>query len=154
MIDTPQIVKTEAAITAVIHLVVPRIEMQKVFGPAVHDLMVALAKQRLKPASRIFAHHLRRPTAESFDFEVGVVVAHAPETDGRVHASMLHAGEVARTLYRGPYEGLPAGWGELRSWLEASGRKMGDQLLEVYRKGPADSADPTTWETQLNQTLA
>jgi effector-binding domain-containing protein len=84
----------------------------------------------------------------------GVVVAKAPATDGRVHASKLDAVEVARTVYRGPYEGLPEAWGELRTWLEASGRKPGERLLEVYLKGPEDSADPKTWETQLNRTLA
>jgi hypothetical protein len=45
MIETPQIIQTQALAAAVIRLTVARSEMMKVFGPAVGELMAALASQ-------------------------------------------------------------------------------------------------------------
>ena len=44
MISIPKILQTEAEAAAVIHLIVPRSEMRKVFGSAVGELMAALAE--------------------------------------------------------------------------------------------------------------
>ncbi len=54
MITTPQILRTEAQAAAVIRLTVPRSEMRKVFGPAVGELMAALAEQGVKPVGAVF----------------------------------------------------------------------------------------------------
>jgi len=43
MIATPQVIQTTAQAAATIHLTIPRSEMMKVFGPAVGELMSALA---------------------------------------------------------------------------------------------------------------
>ncbi len=43
MIDPPQIVKTEARIAAVIRLVIPRSEIQNAMGPAIGEVMTAVA---------------------------------------------------------------------------------------------------------------
>ena len=70
MITTPQILQTKAQAAAVIHLTVPRSAMIKVFGPAVGELMIALAKQGVEPVGAIFAHHLKmRP--DTFGFRIG-----------------------------------------------------------------------------------
>jgi hypothetical protein len=69
MITTPQILLTEAQAAAVIRLTVPRSEMKKVFGPAVGELMAALAEQGVKPVSAVFAHHLKM-SPDTFDFEL------------------------------------------------------------------------------------
>jgi effector-binding domain-containing protein len=101
MISMPQIFQTEAEAAAVIHLTVPRSEMRKVFGPAVGELMAALAEQGVKPASAVFAHHLKM-SPDTFDFELGVKVAAPVKGTGRVKPGELPATKVARTIYSGP----------------------------------------------------
>jgi len=52
MLATPEITTTNVEEAAVIRLTVPRSEMKKVFGPAVGELMAALAAQGVKPRRR------------------------------------------------------------------------------------------------------
>jgi effector-binding domain-containing protein len=55
---------------------------------------------------------------------------------GRVHASQLPAAMVARTVYRGPYEGLDPAWGEFNEWIAAEGHKPAKDFWECYVSGP------------------
>ena|ERR1700737_4077314 len=88
MISTPQILQTMAEAAAVIHLTVPRSEMRRVFGPAVGELMAALAEQGVKPCSAVFAHHLKM-SPDTFDFELGVKVELPVTATGRVKSGEL-----------------------------------------------------------------
>src|ERR1700704_3617976 len=121
MISAPQIIQTDAQEAAVIRLTIPRSEMMKVFGPAVGELMTALAAQGVEPVGAVFAHHLRMPP-DTFDFELGVKVSTPVKATGRVKPGELPAAKVARTVYHGPYDGLPSAWGEFDKWM---GRKKG-----------------------------
>ena len=152
MLDAPQIVQTTAQAAAVIHLVVPRADMMKVFGPAAGELMAALSAQGLKPDGPIFAHHLKM-SADAFDFELGVKVAAPVKPAGRVKPGELPAAKVARAVYTGPYEGLSAAWGELTEWIKASGQEQAEDLWEIYTAGPQSSPDPAHWRTELNRPL-
>ena len=98
MISIPEILQTEAEAAAVIRLTVPRSEMRKAFGPAVGELMAALAEQGVKPSSPVFAHHLKM-SPDTFDFELGVKVAAPVKATGRVKPGGLPATKVA---LRGP----------------------------------------------------
>ena len=153
MLATPQIVKTEAQQAAIIHLTVPRSEMMKVFGPAVGELMAALTAQGVKPVGAVFAHHLKM-SPDNFDFELGVKVEAPVKAAGRVKPGQLPASKVARTVYSGPYDGLPAAWGEFNTWMKANGHSQGEDLWEVYSVGPQSSPDPANWRTELNRPLA
>ena len=153
MLATPQIIRTDAQQAAVIHLTVPRSEMMKVFGPAVGELMAALATQGVEPIGAVFAHHLKM-SPDRFDFELGVKVAAPVKPAGRVKPGQLPASKVARTVYSGPYEGLPAAWGEFNKWMKANGHKQAENLWEVYSVGPQSSPDPANWRTELNRPLA
>jgi effector-binding domain-containing protein len=153
MIDTPEITQTSVQLTAMIHLTIPRPEMMRLFGPSVAELMAGLAVQGITPAGPVFAHHLRRPT-DTFDFEVGVPVSVPVVGAGRVVPSQKPAMKVARTVYTGPYDGLPAAWGEFMDWIKANGHAPTPDLWECYVTGPHSSPDPSTWRTELNQPLA
>src|SRR6266478_5250198 len=122
MLATPQVIRTDVQKAAVIHLTVPRSEMMKMFGPAVRELMAALAAQEVKPIGAVFAHHLKM-SPDNFDFELGVTVATPVKPAGRVKPGQLPASKVARTVYSGPYEGLYAAWGEFDKWMKANGYK-------------------------------
>lgn len=153
MLDTPEIVHSEAQEAAVIHLDIPRSEIQSVMGPAIGEVMAAVAAQGGTPAGPVFAHHLKM-SDDRFDFEVGVPVKAPISATGRVKPGRLPAAKVARTIYHGPYEGLYSAWGEFDGWVQSHGHKPGHDLWEVYAKGPESGPDPATWRTELNRPLA
>jgi effector-binding domain-containing protein len=152
MLSTPEIIQTKAQTAAIIHLTVPRSEMMKVFGPAVGELMAALAAQGVKPDGAVFAHHLKM-SPDIFDFELGVKVSAPIKATGRVESGELPAAKVARTVYSGPYEGLPAAWGEFTKWMTANGHEQAGNLWELYSVGPQSTSDPAGWRTELNRPL-
>ena len=152
MLDAPRIVQTADQLTAFIHLVVPRAEIQDVMGPGIREVLAAVAAQGLAPAGPWFTHHLRRPT-DVFDFEICVPVSAPLTATGRVMPGLWPAMTVARTVYHGGYEGLAAAWGEFLAWVAAGGHAAGPDLWERYLSGPESSPDPTTWRTELNQPL-
>jgi effector-binding domain-containing protein len=152
LIDTPRITETTEQRAAVIHMRIPREEMPKVFGAAVEELLGTLADQDVAVTGPVFAHHLRMEP-DTFDFEVGVPVAGEVAESGRVKPGGLPAATVARTVHRGPYEGLPGAWGEFDSWMREKGHSQGPDLWERYLEGPGSSADPADWVTELNRPL-
>lgn len=152
MLDTPQITQTTAQPAAVIHLRIPREEMPKRMGPAIGELMAAIAAQGITPAGPVFSHHLTMPS-DIFDFEVGVPVATPVTAVGRVQPGQLPAAKVARTVYHGDYAGLGVGWGEFVDWIAANGHTTGPTLWERYVAGPESNPDPSTWRTELNRPL-
>ncbi len=152
MISSPEILQIEAQVAAIIHIKTPRTEMAKVFGPAVTELMAALAEQGVEPDGAVFAHHLKM-SPEFFDFELGVRVSAQVKAAGRVQPGQLPAARVARTIYSGPYEGLSAAWGEFSDWIKAKGHEVAGNLWEIYSVGPHSTPDPSGWRTELVRPL-
>src|SRR6266851_4377418 len=127
MLAAPQIIQTNVQEAAIIRLTIPRSEMMKVFGPAVGELMAALAAQGVEPVGAVFAHHLKM-SPDTFDFELGVKVSAPVKATGRVKPGQLPAARVARTVYSGPYEGLPSAWGEFNAWTKANNHEKAESL--------------------------
>ena len=152
MLDDPQIVRTDTQPTAVIHLTIPRAEIQDLMGPAISEVMAAVAAQGMAPAGPVFSHHLRMDPA-MFDFEVGVPVRVPISAMGRVSPSQLPAATVARVVYRGTYDGLGPAWAEFSAWLADEGHATAPDLWESYVSGPEWNKDPATWRTELNRPL-
>jgi effector-binding domain-containing protein len=152
MLDTPQIARTTAQLTATISLTVSREEIRNVMGPGLCELMTAIVEQGVAPVGPWFTHHLRM-TPDIFDFEIGVPVAATVAAVGRVKPGQLPATMVARTIYCGPYEGLSAAWDEFDGWVVANGHTPGTDLWERYIAGPETNPDPGTWRTELNRPL-
>jgi len=152
MIDTPRIVQTTARLTAVIHLTVPRARIREVMGPGLRELKDAVAAQGIATTGPWFTHHLKLEP-ETFDFEISVPVAAPVAAAGRVRPSQWPAMKVARTVYRGPYQGLASAWGEFDAWIEANGHEPAADLWECYLAGPESSPDPATWQTELSRPL-
>ncbi len=152
MIETPQIIQTTAQRTALIHLILSREEMPKVFGACVGELIAGIQAQGIQPAGPVFTHHLRRP-ADTFDFELCVPVATPVAAAGRIKPGEWPSMRVARTAYYGPYEGLPEAWGEFMDWIEANGHREAEDLYECYVTGPHLDPDPATWRTEFSRPL-
>ena len=122
-------------------------------GPAIGEVMAAVAAQGIALAGPVFSHHFKMEPA-TFDFEVGVPVATPVSPMGRVNPSHLPAGTVVRTVYHGGYEGLGAAWGEFGAWIAANGHVAAESLWEFYSTGPESGPDPAGWRTELNRPLA
>ncbi|MBV9774444.1 MAG: GyrI-like domain-containing protein [Gemmatimonadetes bacterium] len=152
MIDTPRIEKTTPRSIAVIHLTVPRSEIREVMGPGLGELRAAVVAQGIAADGPWFTHHLRMHP-DTFDFEIGVPVTAPVTPTGRVKPAEWPAITVARTVFRGTYEGLGAAWGELDAWVAARGHTPAPDLWECYVAGPESSRDPADWCTELNRPL-
>lgn len=152
MIDTPKLLTTTEQRTAVIRLTIPRAQIQQVMGPAIGEVFGTVAAQGFTPAGRWFTRHFRFDPA-TFDFEVGVPVNADVKPSGRVVASSLPAVKVARTIYRGGYEGLPTAWPEFDGWIRSQGLTPAEWLWETYLTDPAPGSDPATWQTELTRPL-
>jgi effector-binding domain-containing protein len=152
MLEPLQIVETESRPVAVVHLVVPRTEVQTVMFGAIDEVHRVLAAQEISPASPVFTHHLRMDPLV-FDFEVGVAVATPVEATGRVLTSQLPETTVARTVYHGPYEQLGQAWSEFDALLAAQGYTLGEDLWECYL-APGQGSDASELRTELNRPIA
>ena len=151
-LDPLQIVDSPAQSAAVIHLTIPREQIQAVMGSAIGEIYSTLSAQRVAPAGPLFSHHFKMDPA-TFDFEVGVPVASPFTPTDRVKAGELPAATVVRTVYHGPYEGLGSAWGAFKSQIKAEGHTAGPNLWERYLTGPESGPDPATWRTELNQSV-
>jgi effector-binding domain-containing protein len=152
VIDTPAIVQTEAQLIALLPLKVPRAEIRAVMGPTLAELRQAIAAQGIATVGPWFTHHLKIDPRQ-FDFEICLAVAAPIAAAGRMKPGQWPAMKVARTVYRGPYEGLGSSWGEFDEWISAQGHKPAADLWERYLAGPESSTDPADWQTELNRPL-
>lgn len=153
MLETPTIMAMTARPAAVIHLTIPRDQIQHEMGPAINEVFATIGAQLIPPAGALFDHHFAMDD-QTFDFEVGVPVASPVSASGRVTPGELPGGpRVARAIYRGGYEGLGGAWGEFDAWLSANGHQPGPDLWEVFVKGPESGPDDSAWETELYRPL-
>lgn len=153
MLEALQIVQTEARPAAVIRITIPRAEIKAVMEPAIAELIGGLAAQGIAPAGPLYTYHLKTD-ADTFDFELGVPVDGPLAAAGRIAASQLPAARVARTVYRGPYEGLYDAWKAFGALVAAAGHTPTNGVWECYVAGPESSPDPADWRTELNLPLA
>jgi effector-binding domain-containing protein len=152
MLDAPTFLTVPEQLTAVIPLQIARSEIQHVMGPGIQEIYAALGAQGIAPAGPWLTHHFHI-TPDAFDFEIAVPVAQMVTAAGRVQAGSLPAGRVARTLYRGPYEGLGAAWGQFKAQLARDGKQTTEAIWESYLVGPESTQDAAGYVTELTQPL-
>jgi effector-binding domain-containing protein len=155
MIETPEIVMTEACPFAGLRMRVPREEIGSVMGAGVREVYGAVAAAGMQSSGPWFTHHFHRPDSH-FDFEICVPVAGEfvpAESGGRVAGGVWPAMRVARTVFAGNYTGLAGAWGKLMGWIAAEGLTSADDLWERYLVGPEAGTDPAVWRTELNRPL-
>lgn len=152
MISEPKITTTTARTAAVVHLNIPRDEIEQTMDPAIQEVLAAIASQGQAPQGALFAHHLTQ-SSDRFDIEVGFPVGLPIAPRGRVIPGELPGGLVAVTVYRGNYDGLFAAWTEFgrqaKRLMEREGLSRGDTLWESYVVGPESEPDPANWKTEL-----
>lgn len=149
MLEHPVLLQTDACPAAVIHVVTPRDQIGSVMGPAIAEVLEAVASQGIGPVGPVFAHH-SRITPGIFDFEVGVPVSGPLLPVGRVRAGELPGATVLRTVYTGPYEALGDAWREFKDWVGRNGYEAASGPWETFLSDPGKSLDPSTYRTELN----
>ncbi|MFT4075649.1 MAG: GyrI-like domain-containing protein [Asticcacaulis sp.] len=153
MIDAPEILNVPAQKIASIRLVIPASEVRSHITAGLAELRQVLAEQGIQPTGAWFTHHFRIPN-QTFDFATCLPVAKEVKPQGRVMPGELRATRLARTVYRGNYDGLPHGWGDFLACIRSEALTMAGDFWEVYSVGPSDSDIPGDWQTQLNCPLA
>ena len=151
-IDAPRIVQSEAQELAVIHLEIPRSEIQQVMDPAIREVMSVVTSQGIGPTGPLCAYHVGL-SKERFDFDVGFPVSAPVRPTGRVRPGRIPSVRVARTIYRGPYEGIFQAWRDFNTWVDTHRHKGASQLWERYLVGPESGPEASRWQTELNRPL-
>ena len=149
MITPPELIHTQASITAVIPLVIPGRDMPKYMDPAIQEVIAAITGQGIKIVGPMFSYHHRRP-GDTFDLEVGFPVSQAIKQEGRVINSKLPAVSVVRSVYRGPYDGLAQAWSALQKWVRDNSHGETGRFWESYLNNPDEVKDPKEYRTELN----
>lgn len=152
MIETPEIVKTQPLTMAKIYQVVPANQIQMVMGKTLEELRNGIEEQGKTITGPWFTHHIN-PPADNFDFEVCFPVSEPVEPKGRMQPGEWPAMTVARTVYRGGYEGLSGAWTEFTKWIKAHSHSVEPDIWERYLAGPETGNDASTWQTELNRPL-
>ena len=83
MIDTPRITQTREQLTAMVHVTVPRADIQKVMGPGIDEVKAVVAAQGVATVGPWLTHHLKMDP-KVFDFEICVPVKSPVSATGRV----------------------------------------------------------------------
>jgi effector-binding domain-containing protein len=128
-------------------------------GPSLGDGFGRVAGQAAAMGARIvgppFAMYPEEPVGE-FAVVVGFPIAPGTavpaEGDG-VELLDLPAADAVDVMFRGPYDGIGAAWGEIMAWMAANGRTMGAPCREVYLNSP-DEVPPEGLLTRLLMPLA
>jgi DNA-binding transcriptional MerR regulator len=82
-------------------------------------------------------------------FEAGIPVDSPGLAEGRVEPGVLGGGEVATTLYRGPYQGLAVAYRELWAQIEAAQLSPNGDPREVYLTSPDATPNPDDYLTEV-----
>jgi uncharacterized protein YndB with AHSA1/START domain/effector-binding domain-containing protein len=152
ILDEPHVVQTAAQDVALLRVTIPRSEIQKVMGPGLQEVMAAVAAEGAAVTGPWFTHHLKMDPAV-FDFEIGVPVGTPISPAGRVKPGTWPATLMARTVHKGGFEGLAAGWGRFDAWIKAEAIAPAGDLWERYLRGPESGLDAADYRTELNRPL-
>jgi len=128
--------------------------------PKLHGWM---ADRKIKPGLTLFRYR-GFGSDGSVELDVGATTAQAETGSDEVIAGELPAGRYAAATYTGPYDRLYDAFCMLNGWINARGLTPDAQSgpdgfrpacqVEIYRVGPMETNDPTTFETDIVIKLA
>ena len=154
----PVVCETAEASTAVVRGSVPITGLRDFFDNSFRLLPQVIAGQGAAIQGAAFC--LYRESSEApapdaaVDLELGFAVDCVVQAQDGVMPGRLPAGDVARYVYAGGFDGLGSAWERLRSWIGEHGREAGPLRWEVYQTQPTPDMDPSELRTELNWLLA
>lgn len=126
---------------------------------ALEALFRFIQKRGIAETGRPFVRYHAFGEAET-DVEVGVPVSAVTDGEGKVQATELPGGPVARTWHFGAHDNLAESYQRLQEWMTANGREPRGAPWEVYhwvdardRPDPASWPPPSEWQTELAQPI-
>jgi effector-binding domain-containing protein len=111
--------------------------MGRCFG-AIVTYVMSLGQQPVGPA---YAGYFNMDMAD-LDVEIGFGLASPLPGQGDIAATWLPAGEVASTIYEGPYDDIGPAYAALTAWVQEQGRQPSGAAYEYYLNDPNLSNEP------------
>ncbi|WP_051023369.1 GyrI-like domain-containing protein [Nocardia pneumoniae] len=145
----PHLLDLTEVTTAVVHGRVAVGELREFFDMSFRTLPEVIGAQEAMIEGPAFGLY-REASDGSVDIEVGFPVDRRIRLDRDVTPGRLPAGQVARIVHAGAFDGLSATWDRLRSWIGAHGLTPGPVRWEVYITRPTPQMDPSELRTELN----
>ena len=129
-----EFVDLQAQHTAVVKGHVTTEGLAEFLGRAFGEVINVLDKQELHPTGAPFGRY--RATDGGFDLEIGFPCSDVVKPEGRVEASELPGGRVARTMHVGSYDDVGAAYEAAMAWLTDEGCVSTGVPWECYLDGP------------------
>lgn len=145
----PELVTVEPTTTAVVRGTIAAAEVTDFFDRSFSVLGEAIAAQGVAPTGPAFARYRGIPD-ETMDLEVGFPTDRAVEPDGSVEPGELPAGQLARLVHAGGFDGLGGAWQRLGAWIAEQGLTPDEAYWEVYLTEPSPEMDPAELRTEAN----
>lgn len=122
-------------------------ELSDFFARAIPAVAGELARAGVYPIGPPIAVY-RHEQGHRFDVTVGFPVGEVPEFFGALVREVLPGGPAVRAVHVGPYETLPAAYGELSQWFAQRKLKVPELMWEEYLVGPG-AADESAYRTEI-----
>lgn len=108
--------------------------MQKAFGSVMHFLK----SHNIEPSGRpLSVYYTYDPNEMTFRAGCFVPEEDAAKAEGDIQSDSTPAGKVLTFTHMGPYAGLRNSYGEMMTYLEKNGLKVGAPTWEVYVNDPS-----------------
>lgn len=152
MTDDVVVETVHAELIAAVRATVRLGEVGRAWKPALDQVWAFLrANPELAHGHNLFLYHHPAQRDQPMEVDFGVQVTQRFEPAGNVRCVETPAGEVARTVYHGPYDQLGAAHDAIHAWCAAHGREIGPASWEIYGDPTVDPADQ---ETTISYLLA
>lgn len=92
----------------------------------------------------LFLYHHPSQRDQPMNIDFGVEVARRFDDGGAVRYVETPAGQVAKTLHVGPYNGLPQAHMAVHAWCAQNGKQIGAQSWETYGDRTEDESKQET----------
>lgn len=99
------------------------------------------------PIGAIFPDPVHREEAVNLTVFLPVTGRFAP--NGRIIADTIGGGLAATIMHLGPYTLLHRSYEQLVSWMQRHGHEMAGPPREIYWRGPTETEDPNSYETEV-----
>jgi len=127
---------------------VPQAGLPAFLGRAFGELYSQLGMLGVPPGGHPFViYHAFGP--DGIDAEACAPVSRDVAASGQVHARILPALKVARTLHLGPYEELAATYAALGEWIREHHLEVAGPVRERYLTGVSEGVAPTQYRTEI-----
>ncbi|GAA4912206.1 GyrI-like domain-containing protein [Streptomonospora salina] len=145
----PRIVSVQPSTTAVIRGTVEQADLPTFFDRSFGALVPAVSGQGANITGPAFGLY-HGGFGDPVDIEVGFPVDRPIDPEGDAVPSTLPAGRVARMTHAGAFDGLPASWGRLCTWVDEQGLTPATFYWEVYVTEPSPDMNPDDLRVELN----